>query len=183
MSVKSYAYTPSCNQSPSLAVPIENIKEIRTGSDARYYRQQFQLSRDYEDRWLTIIYVLDGAWKTLHLVAPTKDIFRLWDKTLREQHAIRQELMRGLGNLEMRETLWEKHYWKGADEGGDQKLTFDEVEKLCRGLNIKSSREDLGRLFTVSFCSPSSVNSNLDHCRKQTSRNVDILISVTSVAL
>jgi phosphatidylinositol phospholipase C delta len=140
-----------------LAVPIENIKEIRSGSDARYYRQQFQLSRDYEDRWLTIIYVLDGAWKSLHLIAPTKDVFRVWDKTLREQHAIRQELMRGLGNLEMRETLWEKHYWKGADEGGDQKLTFEEVEKLCRGLNIKSSREDLGRLFTVCYWSCPSV--------------------------
>jgi phosphatidylinositol phospholipase C delta len=146
------------------SVPIENIKEIRSGADARYYRQQFQLSRDYEDRWLTIIYVLDGAWKSLHLIAPTKDLFRMWDKTLREQHAIRQELMSGLGNPEMRETLWERHYWKGADEEGDQKLTFGEVEKLCRGLNINSSREDLGRLFTVRDCGrclsiPQSVNA------------------------
>ena len=135
-----------------LPVPIENIKEIRSGSDARYYRQQFQLSRDYEDRWLTIIYILDREWKTLHLIAPSKDEFRMWDKTLREQHAIRQELMRGLENPEMREALWMKHYWKGADEERDQRLTFDEVEKLCRSLNINSSREDLERLFTVRFC-------------------------------
>jgi phosphatidylinositol phospholipase C delta len=73
----------------------------------------------------------------------------MWNKTLREQHEIRQELMCGLGNLEMREALWEKHYWKGADEERVQKLTFDEVERLCRGLNINSSREDLERLFTV----------------------------------
>lgn len=51
----------------------------------------------------------------------------------------------------MREALWVRYYWKGADEERDQKLTFDEVEKLCRGLNINSSREDLERLFTVRY--------------------------------
>jgi hypothetical protein len=129
-------------------VPIENIKEIRSGEDARYYRQQFQLSQDYQDRWLTIIYLLDGNYKTLHLISATKDVFRIWDKTLRELHAIRQELMRGLGNGEMRQALWEKYHWTGADEG---RLTFDEVEKLCRRLNINSNHEDLFRLFKVVF--------------------------------
>ena len=133
-----------------LLVPIENIKEIRSGEDARYYRQQFQLSQDYQDRWLTIIYLLDGNYKTLHLIPATKDVFRMWDKTLRELHAIRQELMRGLGNGEMRQALWEKHYWTGANEERDHKLTFDEVEKLCRRLNINSNHEDLFRLFKVS---------------------------------
>jgi phosphatidylinositol phospholipase C delta len=73
----------------------------------------------------------------------------MWDRTLRELHAVRQELMQGLGNGEMRQALWEKHYWKGADEERDQKLTFDEVEKLCRRLNINSNHEDLLRLFNV----------------------------------
>lgn len=138
-------------------VPIENIKEIRSGEDARYYRQQFQLSQDYQDRWLTIIYLLDGSYKTLHLIPATKDVFRMWDKTLRELHAIRQELMRGLGNGEMRQALWEKHYWTGADEERDHKLTFAEVEKLCRRLNISSSHEDLLNLFKVRV----SLSSNL----------------------
>ena len=69
----------------------------------------------------------------------------MWYKTLRELHAIRQELMRGLGNGEMRQALWEKHYWTGADD----KLTFDQVEKLCRRLNIHSNHEDLFNLFKV----------------------------------
>ena len=68
----------------------------------------------------------------------------MWDKTLRELHAIRQELMRGLGNGEMRQALWEKHYWTGAD-----KLTFEEVEKLCRRLNIHSNHDNLFNLFKV----------------------------------
>ncbi|KAF9052313.1 PLC-like phosphodiesterase [Hymenopellis radicata] len=117
-------------------IPIEAIKEIRSGQDARYYREQFQLAPEYEQRWLTIIYILDGNYKTLHVVAPTRDL-----------HAIRQELMKGLGNVEMRQAMWEKHYWKNADEESDQKLVFDEVSKLCRRLNINTGAEDLYRLF------------------------------------
>ena len=57
--------------------------------------------------------------------------------------------MRGLGNVEMRQALWEKQYWKGANEEEDQKLTFEEVERLCRRLNINSDSADLLRLFKV----------------------------------
>jgi hypothetical protein len=131
-------------------VPIETIKELRSGADARYYREQFHLAQEYEDRWLTIVYLLDGNYKTLHLIAATNDVFHMWDSTLRKLHAIRQELMSGLGNIEMRQAIWEKHYWKGADEECDHKLDFDEVEKLCKRLNINSSPEDLFRMFKVS---------------------------------
>lgn len=130
-------------------VPIETIREMRFGADARYDREQFQISQQYEPRWITLIYILDGNYKTLHLIAPTQDVFNMWNVTLQQLHAIRQELMTGLGNVEMRQALWEKHYWKGADEEKDQKLEFSEVEKLCRRLNINSSSDDLRRLFKV----------------------------------
>lgn len=128
-------------------IPIENIKELRFSSDARYYRQQFQLAQDYEDRWITIIYILNGAYKTLHLISSTKDVFRMWDITLRKLYAIRQELMTGLGNEEIRHAIWEKQYWTASDQSSDQKLRFDEVEKLCRRLNVNTSTEELKRLF------------------------------------
>ncbi|KAH7887240.1 PLC-like phosphodiesterase [Phlebopus sp. FC_14] len=128
-------------------IPIENIKELRSGSDARYYRQQFQLAQEYEDRWITIIYILDGQYKTLHLIASSRDTFQLWDITLRKLYAIRQELMTGLGNEEIRHAVWVKSCWKSSDEQEDHKLSLEEVEKLCRRLNINSSSEDLMRLF------------------------------------
>ena len=132
-------------------VPIETIKELRSGLDARYYRQQFQLASEYEDRWITIIYILDGQYKTLHLIASSKDTFQLWDITLRKLYAIRQQLMTGLGNEEMRHAVWLRQCWKSSDQQDDQKLVFDEVERLCRRLNINSSKEDLLRLFNVCF--------------------------------
>ncbi|KAI8989024.1 PLC-like phosphodiesterase [Trametes punicea] len=128
-------------------IPIENIKELREGADARYYREQFQLAQEYEDRWLTIVYVLDGGYKTLHLIAATREIFQMWDVTLRRLYAIRQQLMSGLGNADMRQAVWEKQFWKGADDEQDQRLDFDDVERLCRRLNINPSREDLLRRF------------------------------------
>jgi phosphatidylinositol phospholipase C delta len=50
------------------------------------------------------------------------------------------QLMTGLGNIEERQHGWEKQYWKGVDVVHDQRLTFDEVEKLCRRLSISISR-------------------------------------------
>lgn len=73
----------------------------------------------------------------------------MWDTTLRKLHEIRKELMSGLGNIEMRQAIWEKHYWRAGDSERDQKLAFEEVEKLCKRLNISSSPEELERLFKV----------------------------------
>lgn len=137
-------------------VPIEAIKEIRSGSDVQFYRVQFKFPQDAESRWITINYILGGTYKTLHMVAGTRDIFRLWDTTLRKLFAIRQGLMGGLGNLEMRQTVWERQYWKGADVAQDQKLDFPEVERLCKRLNVNSPTGELERLFKV--------NCNLGYC-------------------
>ncbi len=129
------------------AVPIENIKELRTASDARYYRELFQISQECENRWLTIIYTLDGRYKIWHVIAPSLDVFIMWDSTLRRLYAVRQALMCGLGNIDLREAVWEKQYWKASDEQADQKLYFEDIEKLCKRLNVNPSHDDLARRF------------------------------------
>ena len=122
---------------------------MRAGVDGRYDREQFQLAAEYEARWLTVVYVLDGGYKTLHMIAASRDVFQMWDVTLRRVFAIRQQLMSGLGGAAMTEAVWEKQFWKGADDEHDQRLDFDDVERLCRRLNINPSREDLLRRFKV----------------------------------
>ncbi|KAI5984251.1 PLC-like phosphodiesterase [Pisolithus marmoratus] len=128
-------------------IPIEDIKELRSGSEARYYRHQFQLSLEHEHRWITIIYLLNGQHKTLHLIAPCKDTFQSWDITLRKLHAIRQRLKAGLADEEMRHSMWVRQYWKWSDRENDQQLSFDEVKRLCRRLSIHPSQDYLMRLF------------------------------------
>jgi len=137
--------------SNATAVPIESIKEMRFGSEARYYVRQFGVDESCEDRWITIFYIVDGDYKDLHLIAPTHDVYNLWQVTLTQLYSIRKELMSGLGNFEMRQALWEKHYWKGADLQPDQKLTFDEIEKLCRRLNMSQPKQDILNLFKVGY--------------------------------
>lgn len=126
---------------------MENIKEMRACEDGRYYRERFKLSGELEERWLTIVYLTDGKYKTLHLVAMTKDHFTMWHETLKKLYAIRAELMTGLGNMERRQTLWERHYWKGADFSGDHALDFEEVKRMCRRLNISTDDAILKRRF------------------------------------
>ena len=137
----------------AISVPIENIKELRMGANARYYRQQNKLPEEMEERWITIIYILDGTYKTLHIVAETRDVFELWSTALQKLYTIRQGLMAGLGNVEIRQNVWERQYWKGADEEGDQVLDLDDVERLCMRLNVNITTADLTKLFKVFLAS------------------------------
>ncbi|CAA7263436.1 unnamed protein product [Cyclocybe aegerita] len=128
-------------------VPIEAIKELRTGSNTRYYRQQFKYPEEYEERWITVIYILDGTYKTLHIVADTRDIFHLWDTALHKLYAVRQGLKTGLGNVELRQNVFERQYWKGADKTGDQVLDYGDIERLCMRLNVNLTPAELQRQF------------------------------------
>jgi len=133
----------------TFAVIIENIKEIRSGTETRDYREQFQVSEDKENLWLTIIYTTEAKYKTLHLIALEPGVFRLWDTTLRRLVSFRRDLLSGLGSVEQRDDIWEKQYWKDTDTSGDHKADFEEIERLCRRLNISSSSADLLNVFMV----------------------------------
>ncbi|KAF8336862.1 uncharacterized protein EI90DRAFT_3043894 [Cantharellus anzutake] len=130
-------------------LPIEHIKEIRTGPETSYHREQLRLSADYEPRWISLVYARDGKYKILHMVSLSDDVFRMWNVILRKLFSLRQELMSGLGdaNAEVRQRVWEKLYWKGADSTGDAKLDFQEVERMCRRLNIATPRSELLNCF------------------------------------
>ncbi|KAF7343265.1 Phosphoinositide phospholipase C [Mycena venus] len=110
-------------------IPVEAVRELRTGADAKSYREQFQPpNKDYEDRWLTIIYIVNSMYKTMHLLAPTKEVMDTWTTALRR-----------LG--EMLEAVWERHYWNGRG------FTFEDVEKLCKRLNVSQTEDELRRMF------------------------------------
>ena len=149
--ISAFRLVPFRLQTPiiGLSVPIEVIKELRTGPEGSYYRKHFSLPPSYDERWITIIYIRDGDYKTVHFVAPTLDTFRLWDTSLRRLHSVRQGLMQGLGNLEVREQLWERMYWKDTDTSGDKKLDVHELKKLCLRLGVNLRKAELEVLFKV----------------------------------
>ena len=72
--------------------------------------------------------------------------------------------MTGLGNVEMRQSVWERQYWKGADEEGDQVLDFNNIERLCKRLNVNITAVELAKLFKVFFfVFLSSFRRGVDH--------------------
>ncbi|EEB98034.1 hypothetical protein MPER_02532 [Moniliophthora perniciosa FA553] len=128
-------------------IPIEAIKELRFGSDASYYRAQLEFPLSAESRWITVVFILEGKYKTMHVLAPSVDAFNLWKTALEKLFKIRQGLMVGLQNNSLRDAVWEKQYWKGADENNDQKLDFKDVQSLCIRLSLNFSDEELKTLF------------------------------------
>ncbi|KAF5355294.1 hypothetical protein D9758_006103 [Tetrapyrgos nigripes] len=128
-------------------IPLECVKEIRLGSDASYYRRQFNKPTDLESRWITLIFILDGEYKAKHFVTPDNKAFELWKTALQKLYTIRQGLMNGPVSGEVRDMIWEKQYWKRADLNGDQKLQFEDVESLCTRLNLRFTKEELKKLF------------------------------------
>ncbi|KAK6347036.1 Phospholipase C [Orbilia brochopaga] len=144
---------------PSARFYLDDVKEIRTGENARNYREGFQVSSEFEDRWITVIYsehIENGRLRTLHLVAPTKELFQLWTETLEALLNYRTELMAGIA------TQGEKilgNHWKleissqagssSADKAKDleERLSFEEVERLCRRLQVNCSRQYLRARF------------------------------------
>ncbi|KAF7439746.1 Phospholipase C [Pleurotus ostreatus] len=129
------------------AVLVETIKEFRTGSNAAYDLAQLGLQFSDLPRFISTIYIRSGSYKTLNMLAPTPEILRQWENAVRALYTTRRDLMRGLDNVEMREAVWQKMYWKGADAGGDNKLDLKEVENLCLRLNISAPPTVIKKLF------------------------------------
>ncbi|CAE6483019.1 unnamed protein product [Rhizoctonia solani] len=118
-------------------IQIENIKEIRTGEKARYYREQFKIPIQKENRWMTISYTSDNKYKILHTIAFSQDTMRLWATTLDSLRNLRLNIMSGIVSPAR---IWEKHYWRGSDMSADGRLEIEEIERLCRRLGIGSGR-------------------------------------------
>lgn len=132
---------------------VDDIKEIRMGQDARNYREEFQVPMGMEDRWATIIYAepeLDGKLKTLHIIAPSVDIFKMWTTTLEKMLRFRTELMAGLA---MQGEKFVDAHWRNymatrstitpPQSPKVERLLFEDVERLCRRLHINCSRQFL----------------------------------------
>ena len=145
---------------PAKRFYIDDIQEIRVGSDARNYRKEFGVSVELESRWFTIVYAdQDRAKgrpvKTMHLIAPDEDLFRLWTSTLADVSRYRLELMAGLVGSGQDEKSLKAHWNREMTKRftglphppEEENLTLEGVEGLCRSLHINCSRNVLRAQF------------------------------------
>lgn len=147
-------------QNPSKRVYIDDIEEIRLQSDARNYREEFNIPVESECRWFTIIYADQNRakgrpLKTMHLIAPNQYIFDLWTSTLEDLSKYRHELMAGLAGAGQDERTLKGHWRREMTRlFGDipraedaETLDFQGVETLCRSLHINCSKKLLRAQF------------------------------------
>lgn len=139
---------------------VDDIQQIRLQGDARNYREEFQVSPEYEPRWFTIIYAdparaKGSPVKAIHLIAPDQHMFEVWTSTLNDIQRYRHELMTGLvGSGQDDKTLqghWNREMAKlfnGVPHSEDEEnLDFRGIESLCRSLHINCSKNILRAQF------------------------------------
>ncbi|KAI9795981.1 MAG: Phospholipase C [Piccolia ochrophora] len=140
---------------------IDDIREIRTGVDARNYREEFQVPREMEDRWFTILFADDGKAKgrrvkTLHLIAPNDYVFDLWTSTLEDIKGYRIDMMASWAGQSDRsiKAHWNREMTRisanRSQSEDDGRLNLEDVESLCHKLHINCSKKYLRSQFAVS---------------------------------
>lgn len=146
---------------PAKRFYIDDMKEIRVGTDARNYREEHQISEDAESRWFTII-ISDSerfkgrTVKILHLIAPTRRILELWTTTLEHISRYRIGLMAGLAGSGQSEAILMAHWQReitrffpeGLNPDEEKSLDFGAVESVCRSLHINCSQNMLRAQFS-----------------------------------
>jgi phosphatidylinositol phospholipase C, delta len=144
-----------------ISVYVDDIKAIHSTTDARHYREQFQISSAYEPMWLTVVYTSGSKLKALHLVSSTVQEHELWYKTLKKLRQYRKEVTGGLAFLMSPERKLNpeksvrviRRHWKEAGGIGTEtaEVGFPEVERLCWKLNVHLSSKYLRQKFDVCF--------------------------------
>jgi phosphatidylinositol phospholipase C delta len=143
---------------PSKSFYIDNIKDIRAGTNASNYRQEVGVPLADEPRFFSILYVnpdksKSKQLKTMHLIADDEHTFDLWVTTLDAISKHRQDLMASLSSFHDKAV---RSYWRSEMNRvfQDRPHTEEEemidvvgVERLCRSLHIHGSSAQLRHKF------------------------------------
>jgi phosphatidylinositol phospholipase C, delta len=145
---------------PSKRFYIDDIKEIRVGADARNYREEYQISPEAENRWITIIFANPDRSKgrpvkAMHLITPDDYTLELWTATLEHISRFRVGLMTGLAASSQSETVLRAHWQRemtrlfphGLQPGETESLDLAAIESVCLSLHINCSKDTLRSQF------------------------------------
>ncbi|KAM0216387.1 hypothetical protein ACHAPA_002199 [Fusarium lateritium] len=146
---------------PQKSIHVDEIREIRTGSDIQQYIIDYQMgdnAADYIQTWFTIIYTVPENSKArfLHIVTDNNKSLCLWTEFLDAMLRYRQELMTSLMTFNDRAIA---QYWRTemAKEFGDQvrnteqeEMNIAGVKRVCQNLHIYSSQATLEVNFHLS---------------------------------
>ncbi|EPX73152.1 phosphoinositide phospholipase C Plc1 [Schizosaccharomyces octosporus yFS286] len=133
---------------------VDDIKEIRQGSESRNYREQFKVSYEHENRWFTIVYTAEDKMKALHFISPTIDGLNQWVMALEGLKTYRlNEFITGsrfVSNHNIQTIKGDEnvgHPWEKLENDETAELTFEDIQCMCQKLHLNASYEYLEQTF------------------------------------
>jgi phosphatidylinositol phospholipase C delta len=144
---------------PSKSFYIDDIKDIRVGTNARNYSRECGVSDIDEPRFFSILYAVPDkskgrAQKVMHLIANDEQTFDLWTTTLDAISKHRQDLMASLSSFHEKavKTYWRtemsKQFHDKPHSEVEEEIDIVGVERLCRSLHIHGSSDYFRQKFT-----------------------------------
>ncbi|KAK7397762.1 hypothetical protein QQX98_012868 [Neonectria punicea] len=133
---------------PHKSLHVDEIREIRTGTDVQQYCLDFAVSDSLATTWFTIIYTLPDNSKTkfLHIVADDHESLTNWTEFLDAMLKYRQDLMTSLMAFNDRAIAqyWQSEMAKQFSDKprgvGQEELDIAGVKRVCQNLHIYSSQ-------------------------------------------
>lgn len=143
---------------PHKFLHVDDVKEIRTGSDIQQYGRDFNIPEAERSTWFTIMYSVPEKSKPkyLHLIPDDAEVSQTWTTFLDAMLKHRQEVMTSLMAFNDKAIA---QYWQSemSKQFGDQSRTEDReemdivgVRRLCQNLHIYSSQSTLQTNFRLS---------------------------------
>lgn len=144
---------------PQKSLHVDEIKEIRTGSDVQQYCLDFGVSDlSTMENWFTIMYTVpeNSRTKFLHIVTDDKESLKGWTDFLDAMLKHRQDLMTSLMTFNDRAIAqyWQsemaKEFGTQPRSPGQEELNIAGVKRVCQSLHIYSSQWTLETNFFLS---------------------------------
>ncbi|KFA73751.1 hypothetical protein S40288_07330 [Stachybotrys chartarum IBT 40288] len=143
---------------PQKYLHVDEIKEIRFGSDVHQYNSDYRISEVERSRWFTIIYMAPEKSRTkfMHLIADDEETYSTWTSFLGSMLKHRQASMISLMAFDDKAIA---QFWRSemSRQFGDQALSTDQqeldivgVKRVCTNLHIWSSESVLEENFRLS---------------------------------
>ncbi|OAA38442.1 PLC-like phosphodiesterase [Beauveria brongniartii RCEF 3172] len=129
---------------PQKSLHVDEIREIRTGSDIQQYGRDFKIPESERSTWFSILYSIPERSKSkfMHLIADDTEACDVWTTFLHAMLRHRQEVMTSLMSFNDKAIAqyWQTEMAKQPDFGGaTQELDLAGVKRVCQNLHIYSS--------------------------------------------
>lgn len=132
---------------------VDDIRSFCAKEDASHYREEYGISKEFEKRWLTIVYFnqAKNKLKTLNLIADTshdsKKLLFVIENFKRLKDEISRNFLVNLKDLDenSRSIVFGKA--EATDKSLKEILTFADVLKFCKRLNINVNPDHLRKLY------------------------------------